>query len=190
MGQYNDNYHKNRIDENHKRLWCQLCHRWWHCHHIRCCQQWESWHHNNSWFSVTCTQHIINSSWPSDAIWQYESGSTLAQVMACCLMAPSHCLNQCQFLISEALWHSTESNVTVNAQATILYQGFENYIYKITDQRLISQHGRTGVECYFCSDITLQELNLNFSLQSQIWLKFAIALKFELTKGSLIWTVL
>ena len=27
---------------------------------------------------------------PSDAIWRHRSGSTLAQVMACCLTAPSH----------------------------------------------------------------------------------------------------
>ena len=27
--------------------------------------------------------------------WRQRSGSTLAQVMACCLTAPSHYLNQC-----------------------------------------------------------------------------------------------
>ena len=37
----------------------------------------------------------VNLSWPSDAIWRQRSGSTLAQVMACCLTAPSHYLNQC-----------------------------------------------------------------------------------------------
>ena len=36
---------------------------------------------------------LINSLRPGDALWQYSSGSTLAQVMACCLMAPNHCLN-------------------------------------------------------------------------------------------------
>ena len=30
----------------------------------------------------------INSSWPSDTLWWQRSGSTLAQVMACCLTAP------------------------------------------------------------------------------------------------------
>ena len=35
----------------------------------------------------------INSLWPSDTIWRHKSGSKLAQVMACCLMAPSHYLN-------------------------------------------------------------------------------------------------
>ena len=34
------------------------------------------------------------------------SGSTLAQVMACCLTAPSHYLNQCWLIISEVQWHS------------------------------------------------------------------------------------
>ena len=34
--------------------------------------------------------------------------STLAQVMACCLMAPGHYLNQCWFIISKVQWHSCE----------------------------------------------------------------------------------
>ena len=43
----------------------------------------------------------INSLWPSDAIWSHVSGSTLAQVMACCLTAPSHYLNHCWLIIIE-----------------------------------------------------------------------------------------
>ena len=45
---------------------------------------------------------------PSDAICQHKSGSTLAQVMACCLMAPSHYLDQCWLVIKGtlcSLWH-------------------------------------------------------------------------------------
>ena len=38
---------------------------------------------------------MINSLWPSDAIWWHSCGSALAEVMACCLMTPSHYLNQC-----------------------------------------------------------------------------------------------
>ena len=34
------------------------------------------------------------------------SGSTLAQVMACCLASPSHCLNQFWLIIKGILWHS------------------------------------------------------------------------------------
>ena len=64
--------------------------------------------------------------WPSDAIWQHKSRSTLAQVMAYHLTAPSNNLNQCWHLISMVLWHLNESNFTGCARATILYNNFEN----------------------------------------------------------------
>ena len=38
---------------------------------------------------------LCNSLWPIDAIWWHICGSALPQVMACCLMATSHYLNQC-----------------------------------------------------------------------------------------------
>ena len=34
--------------------------------------------------------------WSGDTIWQHRSGSALAQVMACCLMALTHHMNQCR----------------------------------------------------------------------------------------------
>ena len=74
----------------------------------------------------------LNSMWPSDAIWWHRSGSTLTRVTACCLTALCHYLNQCWLLISEVLWHSSESNFTASAQATVLYNEFENYSFKIT----------------------------------------------------------
>ena len=46
-----------------------------------------------SFFILPCTSSL-NSLRPSDAIWRQINGSTLAQVMACCLTAPSHYLNQ------------------------------------------------------------------------------------------------
>ena len=52
----------------------------------------------------------LNSLRPSDAIWWHRSGSTLAQVMDCCLMAPSHYLSQCWLIISEVWCHSSEGN--------------------------------------------------------------------------------
>ena len=36
----------------------------------------------------------VNLLWPNDAIWWQKTESSLAQVMACCLTAPSHYLNQ------------------------------------------------------------------------------------------------
>ena len=43
----------------------------------------------------------FNSLWPSDAIWWHRSGSILTQVMAWCLMAPSHYLVQCWLIIKD-----------------------------------------------------------------------------------------
>ena len=54
----------------------------------------------------------VNSLWPSDAIWRQRSGSTLAQVMAWCLTAPSHYLNQCWLIISKIQSHSSDGNFT------------------------------------------------------------------------------
>ena len=53
-----------------------------------------------------CHLFKINSLWPSDIIWRQRSGSTLAQVMACCLTTPSHYLNQCWLFIGEIQRHS------------------------------------------------------------------------------------
>ena len=44
------------------------------------------------------------------------SGSILAQVMALCLLALSHYLNQCWFFIIGALWHSPKTNSAGIAQ--------------------------------------------------------------------------
>ena len=52
---------------------------------------------------TTGTFYIL---WPSDAIWWHRSGSASAQVMACCLTAPSYYLNQCWFIIIEDQWHT------------------------------------------------------------------------------------
>ena len=58
--------------------------------------------------NVICEKAAILSR-PSDAIWRQISGSTLAQVMACCLTAPSHYLNQCWLITSMVQWHSMSS---------------------------------------------------------------------------------
>ena len=57
---------------------------------------------------------MVNSLWPSDVIWWQGSRSTLAWVMACCLMVPSHYLNQFWLMINEVLWHSPDSHFTEN----------------------------------------------------------------------------
>ena len=47
-------------------------------------------------------------------IWRHRTGSTMPQVMACCLTTPSHCLNP-RWLIASKLM-SPEGNFTWNAQ--------------------------------------------------------------------------
>ena len=64
-----------------------------------------------------CIVLVVNSLWPNDTIWWHKSGSTLAQVMACCLMAPSHYLNHCWLIFSKVQWHPSESNFTRDTSA-------------------------------------------------------------------------
>ena len=70
----------------------------------------------------------LNSLWPSDAIWRWRSWSTLVQVMVCCLMAPSHYLNQRWLIISKVLWHSLEGIILRRSEDTNQYNKIENYI--------------------------------------------------------------
>ena len=79
-----------------------------------------------------CWPGAVNSFWPSDTIWCHRSGSTLAQVMAWCLTAASHYLNQYWLIISEVLWHSPKNNFTGSYQAAVLYNEFENCTFEIT----------------------------------------------------------
>ena len=55
----------------------------------------------------------INSSPPNDTKWHPR---ILIQIIACCMMAPRHYLNQCCIIISKSLWHLPEGNFTGNAQ--------------------------------------------------------------------------
>ena len=75
--------------------------------------------------------------------WRHMSGSTLVQVMACCLMALSHHLNQC-WLIKEILRHSQRANVLFE------YSKYQSRIWvwnlyflnhsQIREQRVDSKH--------------------------------------------------
>ena len=70
-----------------------------------------------SWSTIFHTVYVIMR--PSDTIWWHRSGWTLAQVMACCLMVPSHFLDQYWLIISKLLWHSPEGNFIRDISATI-----------------------------------------------------------------------
>ena len=80
-----------------------------------------------SLFTNLRSSRWFNSLWPNAAVWQQWSRSTLAQVMACCLTAPSHYLNQCWLLISKILWYSPDSNFTEKTSDIYLWNEFEIY---------------------------------------------------------------
>ena len=92
------------------------------------------WHQLENYFSkITAPSRCkqwVNSLWPSDTIWRHKSGSTLDQVMACCLMAPSHYLNQCWLIISKVQWHSSECNFTRDTSAISHWNYLENDLFK------------------------------------------------------------
>ena len=81
---------------------------------------------------LCCRTFLFNSLWPNDSIWQHRSRSTLAQVMACCLMAPSHYLNQCWLIFSKVKWHSVEGNLTRDSKPFNHWNKLENYLSKIS----------------------------------------------------------
>ena len=66
----------------------------------------------------------IYSLGPGDAIFWHRSGSTLAQVMACCLMAPSYYLNQCWLFISEVNFTKIPQPLITNISLKITWIKF------------------------------------------------------------------
>ena len=75
---------------------------------------------------------VFNSLWPCDTKWQHRSGSTLAQVMACCLTAPSHYLNQCWLIISKVEWRSSKGKFTRDTSAINHWNYLESLVPKIS----------------------------------------------------------
>ena len=75
-----------------------------------------------------------NSLGPGDAIWRCRPGSILGQIMACCLMAPSHYLNHCWLIDTKVQWHSSDSSFRRDAPAIDHWNLFQNYLYKISSK--------------------------------------------------------
>ena len=64
-------------------------------------------------------------------MWRRISRSPLAQVMVCCLSAPSHYLSQYWFIIGNVPWNSNEINFTATAQAIFFCILVWNYALKL-----------------------------------------------------------
>ena len=65
-------------------------------------------------------------------VWWFLWTLVVTQVMACCLTAPSHYLNQCWQIIGEVLWHSFEGNFRENAPYIYPLYDTEYHEFKIT----------------------------------------------------------
>ena len=74
---------------------------------------------------------MFNTMWPSDAIWWHRSVSIVVQLMACCLMPPSHYLNQCWLTVNKVMWHLSESNFIRDTSAFSHWNKLENSISNI-----------------------------------------------------------
>ena len=81
--------------------------------------------------------HCANTLWPRDPIWQHRTGSTSAQVMACCMTAPRHYLNKCWLIIRKVIWHSSESMI-IRSEDTCKSTKIENgnFLNEIYEFRL------------------------------------------------------
>ena len=64
-------------------------------------------------------------------IWHNRTWSTLVLVMACCLMAPSHYLNQCWLIISKVFWHSPEGSLIGYSQKNLMWENYSNELNQI-----------------------------------------------------------
>ena len=119
----------------------------------------------------------VNLRAPTEAIWQHRSRSTMAQVMDCCQAAPSHYLNQFWLLIINFLWHPHESNFMASTQATILYNDFENCIFRISATsprgKWVNSLRPRQNRRHFADDV----FKCNF-LNENVWIQIKISLKF------------
>ena len=99
--------------------------------------------------TLTHNEGGFNSLRPSDAIWRQWSWTTLAQVMACCLTAPS--LNQCWLIIRGVLWHTSESSFAGIAQGIDSGYEFEKDILKNIFKSPRGQWVKRTLRCLECN---------------------------------------
>ena len=131
---------------------------------------------------------------PSYVIWWHKSGSTLAQVMACCLMAPSHYLNQCWLTISNLLslgihwvlsWED-RINIPILKIAFIKFSqiSFVRHTYSITNlmSNLCWSMARSLIYL-----IKKQCLNRTYPMVTQIYISWQSSFNVFVTGKSVLW---
>ena len=75
------------------------------------------------YLKLTPTNKCINSLWPSDAIRRQGTESTLAQVMACCLMAPAFVKKRLSKASSTIAWVNNALTLVVENGNMFDHQG-------------------------------------------------------------------
>ena len=129
---------------------------------------------------------------PSDAIWRHWYGSTLAQVIACCLTTPSHYLSQCWHITSKVRssyihltrWYISHQslNLVRKLLIKILFQSPRGQWVNILDN---TDHVIMVLHCadshllgifHFCHSHILPKFPLHESLQ---WLRVIWPLSFK-----------
>ena len=105
-------------------------------------------------FTWLAPEHIVTL-WHHMVIY---TGSTLAQVMACCLMAPSHYPNQSLNVISEVQWQSCKGNFIRDNKASNTEMGWKITYVKFHSkiQRACELHAKNSV---LQSSATIIQLN-------------------------------
>ena len=114
----------------------------------------------------------------------YSPWSTLVQVMACCLTAPSHCLNQYWLIISEFLC----IHLTAISQNDVFPRyRFENYLFKTTGTSPRGQWVDTWKPrqdgCYFANNIFTNNIFTCIFFIEYFWISNKVSLKYACTSG-------
>ena len=124
------------------------------------------WRHHDH-CNVCNTVVSVNLLSPSDAIRSDQPWPSLVQVMACCLMASSHCLNNCWLITNEAFWRAAKHNFIIGDARDIhpWYQ-FKKYYLKIT---AIFPRGQWVNSQCACDDIILDWENGPSVLYIECW---------------------
>ena len=133
-------------------------------HWLGTCTEWLLYHW---WLTYTYLQNgTLTHCGLGTSYDDIPSGPALAQVMACCLMASSRCLNKCWLIINKVLWHSSESNFTRMPKLL--------FCITFNDLKIISLNYRHISQCpwykaisffiYACGPFSLTWFNFNPSM--------------------------
>ena len=112
---------------------------------------------------------------PSDTTWWHLAGSGNG---LCCLIAPSHYLNQCCLIISEVQWQSSEANFTRNTSAISHQNQLQNYLdirsySNLPGVNVLTHWGRDEMDA-----IMQTTFSRAFFLKENVWILTKISLKF------------